>query len=197
MHNVRSYAIPACKGSHLVSFVRHAVHGHEHINLPTSAVGHSVASAQLTNCIRCLMHCYAAKYRDPMLSLAEPELHSAQNFNLMLPRNNVLSQPGITQKYLVVTTSYEARRRGITKLMGIAEARQKCPDLVLVSGEDLGPYRAASRAILDVLRRFGVSTEPQGSNIKGCCRGLSGSASLGMHQACACLSTSRLPSSGS
>ena len=68
-------------------------------------------------------------------------------------------QPGITQKYLVVTTSYEARRRGITKLMGIAEARQKCPDLILVSGEDLGPYRAASRAILDVLRRFGVSAE--------------------------------------
>eukprot|EP00891_Asterochloris_glomerata_P008712 jgi/Astpho2/8712/gw1.00128.65.1_t len=41
--------------------------------------------------------------------------------------------------------------------MGIAEARQKCPDLMLVSGEDLGPYRAASRAILDVLRRFGVA----------------------------------------
>ena len=108
----------------------------------------------------------------------------------MLPQDNVLSQPGITQKYLVVTTSYEARRRGITKLMGIAEARQKCPDLILVSGEDLGPYRAASRAILNVLRRFGVSTEqPQGSNMKSCCRGLSGGCSLGMHQACACLST--------
>ena len=25
--------------------------------------------------------------------------------------------------------------------MGITEAQQKCPDLVLVSGEDLTPYR--------------------------------------------------------
>ena len=67
----------------------------------------------------------------------------------------------------MVTTSYEARRRGITKLMGIAEARQKCPDLLLVSGEDLGPYRAASRAILDVLRRFGVSAEQPGGHKLG------------------------------
>lgn len=48
---------------------------------------------------------------------------------------------GITQKYLLVTSNYPARRRGVTKLMGITEAQQKCPDLVLVSGEDLTPYR--------------------------------------------------------
>ncbi len=96
------------------------------------------------------MQCHAAKYSD-----------------LKLPKLFLMLQIGITQKYLVVTTSYEARRRGITKLMGIAEARQKCPDLMLVSGEDLGPYRAASRAILDVLRRFGVSTEqPWGTSLQ-------------------------------
>ena len=93
------------------------------------------------------MQCHAAKYSDSKL-----------------PKLFLMLQIGITQKYLVVTTSYEARRRGITKLMGIAEARQKCPDLMLVSGEDLGPYRAASRAILDVLRRFGVSTEQPWGN---------------------------------
>lgn len=32
----------------------------------------------------------------------------------------------------------------------------KCPELVLVSGEDLSPYRQASRAVLSVLARFGV-----------------------------------------
>ena len=48
---------------------------------------------------------------------------------------------GITQKYLLVTSNYPARRCGVTKLMGITEAQQKCPDLVLVSGEDLTPYR--------------------------------------------------------
>ncbi|KAL0021711.1 hypothetical protein WJX79_005570 [Trebouxia sp. C0005] len=63
---------------------------------------------------------------------------------------------GITQKYLLVTSNYPARRRGVTKLMGITEAQQKCPDLVLVSGEDLTPYRQASKSILAVLQRFGV-----------------------------------------
>ena len=48
---------------------------------------------------------------------------------------------GVTQKYLIVTSNYPARRRGVTKLMGTVEAKQKCPELVLVSGEDLTPYR--------------------------------------------------------
>jgi hypothetical protein len=30
---------------------------------------------------------------------------------------------------------------GVTKLMGIRDAMARCPELVLVSGEDLGPYR--------------------------------------------------------
>ncbi|KAH9325438.1 hypothetical protein KI387_005616 [Taxus chinensis] len=32
----------------------------------------------------------------------------------------------------------------------------KCPDIVLINGEDLTPYRAASRGIMNVLRRFGT-----------------------------------------
>lgn len=32
----------------------------------------------------------------------------------------------------------------------------KCPEIVLVSGEDLSPYRQASRAVLAVLARFGT-----------------------------------------
>ena len=39
---------------------------------------------------------------------------------------------GVTQKYLIVTSNYEARRLGITKLMGIQEAREKIPGLHLV-----------------------------------------------------------------
>lgn len=39
--------------------------------------------------------------------------------------------------------------------MGVAEARRRCPGLVLVSGEDLTPYRQASKALLAVLRRYG------------------------------------------
>ena len=63
---------------------------------------------------------------------------------------------GITQKYLVVTCNYPARRSGVTKLMGTKEALRVCPDLVLISGEDLTPYRAASRRIQAVLERFGA-----------------------------------------
>eukprot|EP00873_Tetraselmis_striata_P039314 jgi/Tetstr1/459578/TSEL_004943.t1 len=63
---------------------------------------------------------------------------------------------GITQKYLVVTANYPARRRGVTKLMATSEARRKCPDLVLISGEDLTPYRHASKKIQAVLQRFGT-----------------------------------------
>ena len=36
-----------------------------------------------------------------------------------------------------------------------SQARKRCPELLLVSGEDLTPYRRASKAIMAVLSRFG------------------------------------------
>ena len=53
---------------------------------------------------------------------------------------------GVTQKYLIVTCNYPARATGVTKLMGIVEAKKKCPDLVLVNGEDL-TVRCALRQV--------------------------------------------------
>lgn len=38
----------------------------------------------------------------------------------------------VTQKYLCVTANYAARAAGVTKLMGIKEAKKACPNLVLV-----------------------------------------------------------------
>lgn len=64
---------------------------------------------------------------------------------------------GVTQKYLVVTCNYVARQLGVTKLMGVAEARKRCPGIVLVSGEDLTPYRTASKQIMAVLQRYGAA----------------------------------------
>eukprot|EP00878_Enallax_costatus_P020113 GHUV01021245.1.p1 GENE.GHUV01021245.1~~GHUV01021245.1.p1 ORF type:complete len:426 (+),score=135.49 GHUV01021245.1:409-1686(+) len=61
----------------------------------------------------------------------------------------------VTQKYLVVTCNYPARQDGVTKLMNIADAKRACPGLVLVPGEDLTPYRHASRDIRAVLSRWG------------------------------------------
>lgn len=57
----------------------------------------------------------------------------------------------------MVTCNYPARAAGITKLMSVKDAKNKCPSLVLVSGEDLTPYRRASRAIMAVLERFGTA----------------------------------------
>ena len=62
----------------------------------------------------------------------------------------------VTQKYLCVTANYAARERGVAKMMGIAEAKRACPELVLVPGEDLTPYRQASKRIGAVLAEFGV-----------------------------------------
>ena len=40
--------------------------------------------------------------------------------------------------------------------MSIAEARRRCLDIVLINGEDLTPYREASKRIMIVLRQFGT-----------------------------------------
>lgn len=48
------------------------------------------------------------------------------------------------QKYLIVTSNYLARERGVAKLTKINEALEKCPNLVLVNGEDLTFYREIS-----------------------------------------------------
>ncbi|KAJ7556365.1 hypothetical protein O6H91_05G079700 [Diphasiastrum complanatum] len=63
---------------------------------------------------------------------------------------------GVTQKFLVVTCNYVARRLGVPKMAPIDEAKRRCPDLVLINGEDLTPYRAASKIIMQVLSRFGT-----------------------------------------
>ena len=70
---------------------------------------------------------------------------------------NLRSYPlGVTQKFLIVTCNYPARARGVSKLMSIKEAMQRCPELVTINGEDLTPYREASRRMLSVLRRYGT-----------------------------------------
>lgn len=43
-----------------------------------------------------------------------------------------------------MTCNYVARELGVTKLMSVADAKEKCPQLVLVKGEDLTHYREMS-----------------------------------------------------
>lgn len=51
------------------------------------------------------------------------------------------------QKYLIVTCNYIAREQGVSKMMSVKEALEKCPDLVLVRGEDLNFYRETSNKV--------------------------------------------------
>ena len=63
---------------------------------------------------------------------------------------------GVTQKYLVVTANYEARELGVHKLQSTKEALKLCPSLNLRSGEDLTPYRRASRNVEALLANYGT-----------------------------------------
>ncbi|RYP19853.1 hypothetical protein DL765_003107 [Monosporascus sp. GIB2] len=59
---------------------------------------------------------------------------------------------GVRQKSILATCNYAARARGVRKLMPVAEARAACPDLVVVCGEDLAPFRDVSRRLWAFLR---------------------------------------------
>ncbi|ERS94978.1 hypothetical protein HMPREF1624_08690 [Sporothrix schenckii ATCC 58251] len=67
---------------------------------------------------------------------------------------------GVTQKSILATANYEARRRGVKKLMRIAEARRICPDIVLVDGEDLSPFRDVSKQLYRLVRDAVGPTSP-------------------------------------
>ncbi|XP_030369717.1 DNA polymerase iota [Scaptodrosophila lebanonensis] len=69
---------------------------------------------------------------------------------------------GIQQKNIVVTCNYVARAQGVRKLMLIAEAQRLCPQLVLVNGEDLAPYRLMSQKIFDLLLNYTPAVEKLG-----------------------------------
>ncbi|KAM4059947.1 impB/mucB/samB family protein [Hirsutella rhossiliensis] len=61
---------------------------------------------------------------------------------------------GIKQKNILATCNYNARRQGVRKLMLISEATQICPNLVLVDGEDLTPFRDVSKMLFTFLRSY-------------------------------------------
>ncbi|XP_058133734.1 DNA polymerase iota isoform X2 [Dasypus novemcinctus] len=69
---------------------------------------------------------------------------------------------GVQQKSLVVTCNYEARKLGVKKLMNVRDAKEKCPQLVLVNGEDLTRYREMSYKVTELLEAFSPVVERLG-----------------------------------
>ena len=49
----------------------------------------------------------------------------------------------VQQKQIIVTCNYEARRRGLHKLMLIKDAKRVCPDVIIELGEDISKFRDA------------------------------------------------------
>ncbi|KAK5660784.1 hypothetical protein OQA88_12151 [Cercophora sp. LCS_1] len=64
---------------------------------------------------------------------------------------------GIRQKGILATCNYVARKRGVGKLTTLAEAKRLCPDLVIVDGEDLSPFRDVSKRLYALLRSYSWS----------------------------------------
>ncbi|XP_013366264.1 PREDICTED: DNA polymerase iota isoform X1 [Chinchilla lanigera] len=61
---------------------------------------------------------------------------------------------GVQQKSFVITCNYEARKLGIKKCMKVRDAKEKCPQLILVNGEDLTRYREMSYKVTELLGEF-------------------------------------------
>ena len=65
----------------------------------------------------------------------------------------------------IIAVNYEARKFGVTRNMRGDEARQKCPDIVLVKvpverdKADLTKYRNAGKEVIQVFLQFGAIVE--------------------------------------
>ncbi len=66
---------------------------------------------------------------------------------------------GVGHRGVVSTASYEARQFGVHSAMPMAEARRRCPQAAFLAGR-FEAYRAASRAVMTVLREVSPRVEP-------------------------------------
>ncbi|XP_077456111.1 DNA polymerase iota isoform X3 [Stigmatopora argus] len=85
---------------------------------------------------------------------SDDEIEEENEWDQLLPDSSRASRSGVQQKYIVVTCNYVARQQGVTKLMSVTDAMEKCPELVLVKGEDLTPYREMSYQVTDLLLSY-------------------------------------------
>ena len=95
---------------------------------------------------------YNSKVFDQNILLAKSILHlDVDCFYCQceeLKRPELSQRPlAIGQKHIVVTCNYIARSMGVKKLMLRSEAKHVCPNLVVLEGSDLEPYRMDSRRI--------------------------------------------------
>jgi DNA polymerase IV len=66
---------------------------------------------------------------------------------------------GRSERGVVTTASYEARRYGVRSAMPMFEARRRCPQAIIVPGR-MACYKAISRQIMGLLQAFTPLVEP-------------------------------------
>lgn len=66
---------------------------------------------------------------------------------------------GNSERGVVSTASYEARKFGIRSAMPVFQAKQKCEDLIIVPG-NMKKYKSDSKKIMDILSQFSPLVEP-------------------------------------
>jgi DNA polymerase IV len=66
-----------------------------------------------------------------------------------------------TARGVVMAASYEARRFGVHSALPLATAHRRCPQMKLVPS-DHAHYRAASRPVMEILRRYSDAVEVAG-----------------------------------
>ncbi|MFB5189607.1 DNA polymerase IV [Alicyclobacillus fastidiosus] len=79
--------------------------------------------------------------------------HAAQEPDKYANRPTAVAGSPETRHGIVVTASYEARRRGVKTTMTVQEAKRLCPDVVFIL-PDFALYRAYARRVFDAIRRF-------------------------------------------
>ncbi len=127
------------------SGMRGRVHGQSPLKTdspsPTSKVGHSKHS-------RCIIHIDFDCFYAQVEMLRNPSL-----------RNKPVA---VYQKHSLVTSNYVARELGVKKMSTKTEGLKACPELVLVNGEDLTPYREYSAKMFALIKEFSPIVERVG-----------------------------------
>ncbi|XP_067084631.1 DNA polymerase iota isoform X1 [Osmerus mordax] len=102
-----------------------------------------------------------AKVISNVLQLASPRVILHFDMDCFYAQVEMIRNPalrnvplGIQQKYIIVTCNYVARDHGVTKLMSVTDALEKCPQLVMVKGEDLTHYRETSYKVTELLTSY-------------------------------------------
>lgn len=105
--------------------------------------------------------------------LKPPRVIVAIDINCFYAQVEILKQPelenkavGVFQKHLVVTTNYVARKLGAPKMVPIQVAKKACPNIILIDGSDLAPYRKASAGWVGSLRNWATTEGKFESGVK-------------------------------